>query len=158
MFGLDKVARSLLLRDLLTGPGTTFRYISYRKGHDQLSLRADAPESAASRRTCLAAVYQYCRKKLCDAVGIFIEGESRQNGSRWATRYNIDMTLDIHCGPCEEACPVDAIALGPNLEFATETRQELFCNKERLLSNGDQWDVALPARLELELPTDIRNG
>jgi NADH-quinone oxidoreductase subunit I len=89
---------------------------------------------------------------VCPAVCIFIEAEPREDGSRRTTRYDIDMTLCIYCGLCEEACPVDAIVLGPNLEFATETREELFYNKERLLLNGDRWEVLLARRLELDAP------
>ena len=37
-------------------------------------------------------------------------------------------------------CPVDAIVQGPNFEFATETREELYYNKEKLLDNGDRWE------------------
>jgi hypothetical protein len=29
---------------------------------------------------------------------------------------------------------------GPNFEFATETREELYYDKERLLANGDRWE------------------
>ena len=50
------------------------------------------------------------------------------------------MTKCIYCGFCEEACPVDAIVEGPNFEFATETRGELYYDKERLLANGDRWE------------------
>jgi NADH-quinone oxidoreductase subunit I len=62
------------------------------------------------------------------------------------------MTKCIYCGMCEEACPVDAIVEGPNLEFATETREELIYNKERLLDNGDRWEAVLAKRLELDAP------
>ena len=51
------------------------------------------------------------------------------------------MTKCIYCGFCQEACPVDAIVEGPNFEFATETREELFYNKDKLLANGDRWEA-----------------
>jgi NADH-quinone oxidoreductase subunit I len=44
---------------------------------------------------------------------------------------------------CQEACPVDAIVEGPNFEFAVETREELFYDKERLLDNGSRWEREL---------------
>lgn len=90
--------------------------------------------------------------KLCEAIcpaqAITIEAEEHEDGSRRATRYDIDMVKCIYCGLCEEACPVDAIVEGPNFEFSTETREELYYNKEKLLSNGDRWEVAIAARLE----------
>jgi NADH-quinone oxidoreductase subunit I len=47
---------------------------------------------------------------------------------------------------------VDAIVEGPNMEFARETREELFYNKEKLLANGDIWESEIAKRLELDAP------
>jgi NADH-quinone oxidoreductase subunit I len=59
---------------------------------------------------------------------------------RGARRYDIDMRKCIYWGLCQQACPVDAIVEGPNFEFASETREELYYDKERLLANGDSWE------------------
>ena len=73
------------------------------------------------------------------------------------TRYDIDMTKCIYCGFCQEACPVDAIVEGPNYEFAAETREELFYNKEKLLANGDRWETEIANNLLLmRLIVDVR--
>lgn len=53
------------------------------------------------------------------------------------------MTKCIYCGYCQEACPVDAIVEGPNYEYATLTHEELYYDKEKLLSNGDKWEPQL---------------
>jgi NADH-quinone oxidoreductase subunit I len=38
------------------------------------------------------------------------------------------------------------------MEFATETREELFYKKEKLLANGDRWEPIRAMRLELDAP------
>jgi NADH-quinone oxidoreductase subunit I len=47
---------------------------------------------------------------------------------------------------------VDAIVGGPNLEYATETREELYYDKARLLANGDRWEREIARNLELDAP------
>ena len=94
--------------------------------------------------------------KLCEAIcpaqAITIDAEPREDGSRRTTRYDIDMTKCIYCGFCQEACPVDAVVEGPNFEFATETREELFYDKEKLLANGERWEAEIARNLELDAP------
>ncbi len=85
---------------------------------------------------------------VCPALAITIESEPREDDSRRTTRYDIDMTKCIYCGLCEEACPVDAIVQGPNYEFAKETREELFYDKEKLLENGDRWESVLSKNIQ----------
>ena len=94
--------------------------------------------------------------KLCEAVcpaqAITIESSERADGSRKTTRYDIDMMKCIYCGLCEESCPVDAIVQGPNFEFSTETREELYYTKEKLLDNGDRWENVLAANIKADNP------
>ena len=94
--------------------------------------------------------------KLCEAVcpaqAITIEAKPMADGSRKTTRYDIDMLKCIYCGLCEESCPVDAIVQGPNFEFGTETREELYYNKEKLLANGDRWEQTLAENIKADLP------
>ena len=92
--------------------------------------------------------------KLCEAVcpaqAITIESEPREDGSRKTTRYDIDMVKCIYCGLCEESCPVDSIVQGPNFEFSTETKEELYYTKEKLLENGDRWEQILAENIKAD--------
>ena len=90
--------------------------------------------------------------QICPAQAITIEAEEREDGSRRTTRYDIDMTKCIYCGFCQESCPVDAIVESPNAEYATETREELLYNKEKLLANGDKWEPELAAVVRADAP------
>ncbi|MDD3370913.1 MAG: NADH-quinone oxidoreductase subunit NuoI, partial [Alphaproteobacteria bacterium] len=95
-----------------------------------------------------------CRlcEAVCPAQAITIDAAPRADGSRRTVRYDIDMTKCIFCGLCQEACPVDAIVEGPNFEYGTETREELYYTKERLLDNGDRWGDEIDANLKADAP------
>ena len=157
---LDNVARSMFLSEIVKGMALTFRYmfkprvtINYPFEKGPLSPRFRG-EHALRRypngeERCIAC--KLC-EAICPALAITIEAEPRADGSRRTTRYDIDMTKCIYCGLCQEACPVDAIVEGPNFEFATETREELYYNKEKLLANGDRWEAALAANIAADAP------
>lgn len=155
---LTNVIRSVFLVDLLSGMALTFRYMfrkrrtlnyPYEKGPLSPRFRGEHAlrRYASGEERCIAC--KLC-EAVCPALAITIESEPRADGSRRATRYDIDMTKCIYCGLCEEACPVDAIVEGPNFEFATETREELYYNKEKLLANGDRWEAEIAANLEAD--------
>ncbi len=152
---LDKTARAMLLTEIVSGFCMTLKYffkkpvtINYPFEKGPLSPRFRG-EHALRRypngeERCIAC--KLC-EAICPAQAITIEASAREDGSRRTTRYDIDMTKCIYCGFCQEACPVDAIVETANFEFATETREELMYNKERLIANGERWESSIAANL-----------
>jgi NADH-quinone oxidoreductase subunit I len=157
---LKAATRSLMLSELVKGMSLTFGYmfrekatLNYPMEKGPISPRFRG-EHALRRypngeERCIAC--KLC-EAICPAQAITIEAEPRADGSRRTTRYDIDMTKCIYCGFCQEACPVDAIVEGPNFEFAAQTREELFYNKEKLLDNGDRWEAQIAANLAADAP------
>ena len=157
---LDRGARTIFLTELVEGLVLTFKYmfkpkftLNYPFEKGPLSPRFRGEHALrrypSGEERCIAC--KLC-EAVCPALAITIEAEPREDGSRRTTRYDIDMTKCIYCGFCAEACPVDAIVEGPNFEFATETREELMYDKQKLLANGDRWEVEIGKNLEADAP------
>jgi len=151
---------TVLLGELISGMALTLRYMFRRKvtinyPYEKGPLSPRFRGEHALRRypngeeRCIAC--KLC-EAICPAQAIVIEAEERDDGSRRTTRYDIDMMKCIYCGLCQEACPVDAIVEGPNFEFATETREELYYDKEKLLANGERWETELAERIAADAP------
>ena len=156
MSALLSSLRSLLLLELIRGMGLTLwsmftgRRVTVNYPYEKGVLSPRFRGEHALRRyptgeeRCIAC--KLC-EAICPAQAITIEAEPREDGSRRTTRYDIDMTKCIYCGYCQEACPVDAVVQGPNYEFATETRAELYYDKDKLLDNGDRWEHLIAANI-----------
>ncbi|KAG9237831.1 23 kDa subunit of NADH-quinone oxidoreductase [Amylocarpus encephaloides] len=157
---LDKAGKYFLLTEMARGmyvaleqffrPPYTIFY-PFEKGPISPRFRGEHAlrRYPTGEERCIAC--KLC-EAICPAQAITIEAEEREDGSRRTTRYDIDMTKCIYCGFCQESCPVDAIVESPNAEYATETREELLYNKEKLLANGDKWEPELAAAARADAP------
>jgi NADH-quinone oxidoreductase subunit I len=158
---LDQAARSLFLGEFVSALALAVRYMFKPKAtlnypHEKGPLSPRFRGEHALRRypngeeRCIAC--KLC-EAICPAQAITIEaGPRRNDGTRRTTRYDIDMVKCIYCGMCQEACPVDAIVEGPNFEFAVETREELFYDKNRLLENGARWEREIARNIAMDAP------
>ena len=160
MNAIKEFFASFLLLDLIKGLALTGRYLFARKitiqfPEEKTPLSPRFRGLHALRRypngeeRCIAC--QLC-EAVCPAVAITIESETRDDGSRRTTRYDIDLTKCIFCGFCEEACPVDAIVETHILEYHGEKRGDLYFTKEMLLAIGDRYETEIEAARTANAP------
>ena len=158
---IAQAAKGAMMLDAIGAIGLTLKYMARPKATVNYPFERN-PQSPRFRGEPVLRRYAYGEErciacKLCEAIcpaqAITIEaGPRRNDGTRRTTRYDIDMTKCIYCGFCQEACPVDAIVEGPNFEFATETREELFYDKDRLLENGARWEREIARNIAMDAP------
>ena len=115
---LDQAARSIFLTEFVQAFFLSMRYffkpkatINYPFEKNPLSPRFRGEHVLRrypnGEERCIAC--KLC-EAICPAQAIAVEAAPRRNdGTRRATRYDIDMVKCIYCGLCQEACPVDAI-------------------------------------------------
>ncbi len=152
---LKRAFKTWFLWELLIGLSVTGRYffkkkitVEYPEEKTPLSPRFRGLHALrryeSGEERCIAC--KLC-EVVCPALAISIESEERDDGSRRTTRYDIDFTKCIYCGFCQEACPVDAIVETQEFEYATETRAELYYDKDMLLAVGDRYEKQIAANI-----------
>ncbi len=148
MRSLRSFLQTFLLLDLVRGLMLTGRYLFSRK------ITVQYPEEKtpkSPRFKGLHALRRYpngeerciaCKlcEAVCPALAITIDSETREDGTRRTTRYDIDLTKCIYCGFCEESCPVDAIVETSMDEYHGEKRGDLIYTKPMLLAIGDRYE------------------
>jgi NADH-quinone oxidoreductase subunit I len=161
MSAITQAAGSLLLKEFVAATWLSMKYFfapkatlnyPFEKGPVGPRFRGEHAQRRYpnGEERCIAC--KLC-EAICPAQAITIEaGPRRNDGTRRTVRYDIDMVKCIYCGYCQESCPVDAIVEGPNFEFAAETREELYYDKEKLLANGDRWEREIARNIALDAP------
>ena len=151
--------KAFALLEILSGMALTLKYMFKEKvtlnyPHEKGALSPRFRAEHALRRypngeeRCIAC--KLC-EAICPAQAITIDAAPRsEDDSRRTVRYDIDMTKCIYCGLCQESCPVDSIVEGPNYEYSTFSREELFYDKDKLLDNGDRWEPVLADNIRRE--------
>ena len=145
--------KSLLLLELFSGLGVTFRYMWKPKYTVRFPME-HIPRS--NRFRGLHALRRYpngeerciaCKlcEAVCPALAITIDSAPREDGTRRTTRYDIDLFKCIFCGFCEESCPVDSIVETGILEYHFEQRGENVIDKQQLLAIGDRFEADIAA-------------
>ena len=152
------IIKSLFLVEILKGLSVTGKKM-FKKSVTVQYPEEKTPQS--SRFRGLHALRKYpngeercigCKlcEAVCPALAITMDTEIRSDGTRRATRYDIDLFKCVYCGFCEEACPVDAVVLTDIHEFHFEQREGHIISKDELLEIGDQYEdkIATDRRLD----------
>ena len=113
--------------------------IPARKADAAGQLSRDAGLAAVRRRDgkmCrLRSVRSRLPSRVIRVVSAEVPGEPTK---RYAKEYYMDMTRCLFCGMCVDACPVDALGMTREFEWAVYDKRQLHLNKQQLLAIGDR--------------------
>ncbi len=90
-----------------------------------------------------------CPSRVIRVVSGEVPGEPTK---RYSKEYYMDMTRCLFCGLCVDACPVDALGMTREFEWAVYDKRQLHLNKQQLLAIGDRSFPVREKRLELQHP------
>src|ERR1700693_3001718 len=142
LLGLSVTARSLFRRKVTVQyPEEKTRQSVRFRGLHALRRYANGEERCIACKLC---------EVVCPALAITIDSDVAPDGTRRATRYDIDLFKCIYCGFCEEACPVDAIVETRILEYHMERRGDLYYTKPMLLAVGDRYEEQIARDREID--------
>lgn len=155
--------KTITLYEILVGMAATIRHllhyrpITIQYPHEKRTLPDsyrgmlallrydDGVEKCVGCDLCEAA----CPSRVIKVISAEVPGEPTK---RYAKEYYMDMTHCLFCGLCVDACPVDALAMTREYEWAVYDKRDLFLNKPQLLAIGDRAHPAREKRLELQHP------
>lgn len=105
----------------------------------------DGTEKCVGCDLCEAA----CPSRVINVISAEVPDEPSK---RYAKEYTMDMTRCLFCGMCVQACPVDALAMTREYEWAVYNKRDLFLDKQQLLAIGDRSFPNREKRLEFQHP------
>ena len=134
---LDRAAKALFLWEFVTGMALAMKY--FYKPKSTLNYPFEkGPISPRFRGE--------------HALRRYPNGEERCIACKLCEAICPAQAITIEAGPRRNDGTVDAIVEGPNFEFAAETREELYYDKEKLLANGDRWEREIAKNIALDAP------
>lgn len=135
--GMKFTARTLFMQltgrektNTLEWPEQPATYGPRFKGKHFLTLREDGNVRCTACFLCATN---------CPAQCIHIEaGQHPENEiEKYPVRFEIDILRCVFCGYCEEACPVDAIRLGPEYAMAGLAEEKWVYTKDYLANRNE---------------------
>ena len=156
-------AQKIFLPEVFKGLGTTIKHVATSIGRGKRSKTMCYPEERREdmavedgglfkdnfrgvhrlnrdeqgRVKCVAC---FMCATACPAHCIHIVGDEApwDDREKYPIKFDLDELRCIYCGMCEEACPCDAIELTHVYDIVGLSREEMFFDKEKLLSVYDE--------------------